>query len=373
MSNLYKRGSKYWINITSKSGERIRESTGTSIKKRAQEYLAVRLEEVWRQCKLNDEPRHTWPEAVVSYMDEKGDSLKSDLIFLDEYLREKYLDEIDDKLIQEIIAIRKNSTFQRKPDGQHYKITHETLKKTMAALRAVLRFARDNNKWIKDFPSWILTQPKKEKGKHNSWLDKKSAKRLLNELPPHTESMCRFALATGLRHSNVTTLQWDEIDLKTRRCTIPAHKMKNDEDHSISLNQDAINVLTKELGKHPTSVFTYTGNPIASANTKAWKKALDRAGIVPYFPEKHGETKAACLRYPTMKLNQYKFKAFRWHDLRHTWASWHVQSGTPLAVLQKLGAWKSHSMVLRYAHLSDNYIDPFASNISIEDEEEDEE
>ena len=47
---------------------------------------------------------------------------------------------------------------------------------------------------------------------------------------------------------------------------------------------------------------------------------------------------------------------FRWHDLRHTWASWHVQSGTPLHVLQELGAWESAEMVRRYAHLSSEHL-----------------
>ncbi|HBN22304.1 MAG TPA: hypothetical protein DD412_03605 [Holosporales bacterium] len=32
-------------------------------------------------------------------------------------------------------------------------------------------------------------------------------------------------------------------------------------------------------------------------------------------------------------------KDFRWHDWRHTWASWHAQEGTPLSVLQELGGW----------------------------------
>jgi integrase len=45
------------------------------------------------------------------------------------------------------------------------------------------------------------------------------------------------------------------------------------------------------------------------------------------------------------------FEDFRWHDLRHTWASWHVQHGTPLAEIQRLGGWKTISMVMVYSHL----------------------
>jgi len=41
----------------------------------------------------------------------------------------------------------------------------------------------------------------------------------------------------------------------------------------------------------------------------------------------------------------------RWHDLRHAWASWHVQGGTPLFALQELSGWESPLMVRRYAHL----------------------
>lgn len=39
---------------------------------------------------------------------------------------------------------------------------------------------------------------------------------------------------------------------------------------------------------------------------------------------------------------------FRWHDLRHTWASWHVQNGTQLFELQELGGWESPEMVRRF-------------------------
>jgi integrase len=83
-------------------------------------------------------------------------------------------------------------------------------------------------------------------------------------------------------------------------------------------------------------VFTYRGRPIAWANTRAWREALKRAGIVD----------------------------FRWHDIRHTWASWLVQNGTPLFVVQEMGAWQSEGMVRRYAHLGPAHLAQHAQVIS---------
>jgi integrase len=51
-------------------------------------------------------------------------------------------------------------------------------------------------------------------------------------------------------------------------------------------------------------------------------------------------------------LRRAEIEKFRFHDLRHTWASWHVMSGTRLQELMELGGWKSYEMMLRYAHLA---------------------
>ena len=96
------------------------------------------------------------------------------------------------------------------------------------------------------------------------------------------------------------------------------------------LNAEAVVLIRKQLGKHATHVFSFKGQPITQVSTKAWYKALERAGIVD----------------------------FRWHDLRHTWASWHVQQGTPLHVLQELGGWESAEMVRKYAHLACEHLAP---------------
>ena len=95
-------------------------------------------------------------------------------------------------------------------------------------------------------------------------------------------------------------------------------------------------VLRRQVGKHPIRVFTYAGETVTRANNHAWRKALVRAGI----------------------------ENFRWHDLRHTWASWHVQQGTPLHVLQELGGWSEYEMVRRYAHLSVEHLAEYADSLS---------
>ncbi|MDX1353502.1 MAG: tyrosine-type recombinase/integrase, partial [Thiomicrorhabdus sp.] len=83
----------------------------------------------------------------------------------------------------------------------------------------------------------------------------------------------------------------------------------------------------------PTRVFTYKGNPIRRANTKVFKNVCAELGI----------------------------EDFRWHDLRHTWATWHVQRGTPLEVLQELGGWSDYKMVKRYAHFSHQHLKQFVN------------
>jgi integrase len=54
---------------------------------------------------------------------------------------------------------------------------------------------------------------------------------------------------------------------------------------------------------------------------------------------------------------------FRFHDLRPTWASWHVTNGTSLQELMELGGWKSYEMVLRYAHLAPDHLSRAAARI----------
>jgi integrase len=147
--------------------------------------------------------------------------------------------------------------------------------------------------------------------------------------------MAAFTLATGLRQSNVSWLRWDQVDLERRTAWIHADQSKSRRAIAVPLNEDAMRVLSHRRGIHPVFVFTYKGVPVARTTTKAWKHALERAGI----------------------------EDFRWHDLRHTWASWHVQNGTSLQELMELGGWSSFEMVLRYAHLAGEHLQKAASRV----------
>ncbi len=131
------------------------------------------------------------------------------------------------------------------------------------------------------------------------------------------------------------------------RCRLgPSGSSKTKKPIGIPLSKTAMDVLREEEGKHEMFVFTYEGVPVGSVKT-AWGKALKRAGLGTW--EKKGKGKV-------FKPN------FKWHDLRHTWATWHVQSGTPLEVLQKLGGWSDFKMVLRYAHFAPEYLAGYADN-----------
>ncbi|CDH20840.1 putative integrase; DLP12 prophage (fragment) [Xenorhabdus bovienii str. kraussei Quebec] len=62
-------------------------------------------------------------------------------------------------------------------------------------------------------------------------------------------------------------------------------------------------------------------------------------------------------------LKRAGIENFRFHDLRHTWASWLIQKGVPLSVLQEMGGWESIEMVRRYAHLAPSHLTEHAQQI----------
>lgn len=202
-----------------------------------------------------------------------------------------------------------------------------SLNRLLEIVRAVLRAAVEW-RWIPIAPTIrLLPRPPKRL----RWLRRFEATLLLRELPPHLRAMAAFSLETGLRKRNVVELEWSQVDLASRMVWIHADQAKGKRSIPVPLTPSAAALIEAQAGRHPTRVFTYRGRPVRSVNRGAWRKALRRAGI----------------------------RDFRWHDLRHTWASWHVQAGTPLPVLQQLGGWASYSMVLVYAHLSTEHLLPY--------------
>jgi integrase len=323
--SIYKRKETWWIQFTAPDGRRIQQTAGTQIKQEAQELHDRLKAEAWRVKNLGDKPRHTWQEAVIRWLSESShkksiDTDKFKLRWLDQHLNNTSLDEITKAKIDKIKVAKKS-------EG----VSNSTVNRTLELLRSILNRAQQEWEWLDSTPSvrMLPEQPTRIR-----WLTHEESVRLINELPEHLKAMARFTLATGLRESNVTGLQWSQLDMQRRCAWVHADQAKGKKAIAVPLNEDALAVIRQQFGKHDTHVFTYEGNPVTRANNHAWRKALVRAGV----------------------------KDFRWHDLRHTWASWHVQNGTPLHVLKELGGWADLTMVLRYAHLSSKHLEEYAKN-----------
>ena len=315
---LYKRDGIWWVDIRHK-GKRIRKSTGTEIKDDAQRLYDQWKHELWSQANVKSLPNKTWMDAVVRWIDESTHkrSLVTDkihLAWLDQFLRTQTLSEIDRDLIEFIAKKKERSN-----------VSLTTVNRILELIRAILNRAHKEWGWLDSTP---VIRMRKIENKRIRWLTKQEANQLLKELPPHLNEMASFTLATGLRESNVTQLKWAQIDLTKKHALIHADESKSKRPIPVPLNKQAIAILKAQIGKNQIYVFTYQGKPVTRCNNHAWQKALKRAGI----------------------------NDFRWHDLRHTWASWHVQNGTPLHELQQLGGWSNYETVLRYAHLSSEHL-----------------
>lgn len=284
--------------------------------------------DLWKVKSLEIKPERNWLESVVRWISESQHkrSLNDDkahLRWVSPHLESFKLSEITRQTLDCIAELKLN-------EG----VKPSSVNRMLEVIRAILRKAEREWEWIDRAPNVRML---KEDTKRIRWLTHDEADRLIKELPSHLADMATFSLATGLRLANVTGLQWSDVDLIKRHALVHPDQAKARKAIPVPLNETAVNVIRKQMGKHMSYVFTYGCNPVRQCNTKAWKKALARAGI----------------------------ENFRWHDLRHTWASWHVQNGTSLQELQQLGGWSSYEMVLRYAHLSSDHLRAAAERIRV--------
>lgn len=328
MSLRKRGGSVWWIDFYAPNGERVRRSTETEDRRQAQELHDKLKSEAWRLDKLGERARHIWEDAVVRWLKETPHKAtheedKSKLRWLDAHLAGMELQHINRAVIDRIAEAKRT-------DG----CSNATVNRTLGLVRAILRRAEREWEWIDRVPAVRLL---KEPTRRIRFLTQDQARTLLRELPEHLRDMVTFTLATGLRAANVTGLGWEQVDLERRMAWVHPDQAKARKAIPVPFNEAAMEVVRRQAGRHAVYVFTYEGMPVKQVSTKAWYKALKRAGI----------------------------ESFRFHDLRHTWASWHVQGGTPLAVLQELGGWETPSMVRRYAHLAADHLAAYADRVDV--------
>jgi integrase len=151
--------------------------------------------------------------------------------------------------------------------------------------------------------------------------------RLCEHLPMHLVLAARLAVNTLLRMRAMLKLEWNRIDMEKRRAWVPGAHQKAARTFGLPLSGESVRVLRALRmlsGPKAVHVFTWNGERIDDCNTASFQKAVAKAGLSP----------------------------LRWHDLRHTGASWAVQNGVALPELMLLGDWKDYRSVLRYAHLA---------------------
>jgi len=313
---LYKRGSVWWVDVqVGKS--RVRRSAGTTDKALAKAYHQRVEAEAYAVGKLGQKAKRTLEEAAIRWLREKGHkrSLKTDAERMRFWLAKcegMTLDEITGGFIQE--AVKDMKTVHDRPAA------NATKNRYVQLIRAVLRRAV-RWEWLDSAPGLDLLP---ENNKRVQYFTPEQAKTLLAALPAEQKAPVALAFMTGMRKSNVYGLRWDQVDLTRGVAWLLAEQVKTGRNLAIPLNTDAKALLAGLAESRPEGqVKVFDGvKPLVS---RSWKACLRKAGL----PEN-----------------------LRFHDTRHSFASWHIMAGTDQRTLQELAGWSSPKMLDRYVHLS---------------------
>lgn len=333
---LYKREKSpiWWVDITTPSGERIRCSAKTKIKKQAQEYHDKLKAQLWDQEVLNKEQERYFDEALLLFLrdseqQKRLDSKKSHAQYFRQIFGGRTLSSLTTEELISAIPIYS-------ADGKK-KLTPATQNRYRSSILRMLSLAYKAG-WLDKIP-YI---PRKQEPKVRvSWINKEQAKAFVEALSlDWMQDVCTFALLTGARMSEILTMTWEKIDFEKQIAIVTNDKAKSGKARSLPLNKDAI-VLLRRLYRQNSEqahvfIRTSTKKPINDIDRRDFQQAAD-------------------------KINA---SHLHFHDLRHTWASWHVQAGTPLFTLKEMGGWETLEMVRKYAHLNADHIIEHANSVT---------
>lgn len=165
-----------------------------------------------------------------------------------------------------------------------------------------------------------LAKAKRQSG--NEWREARGEPLLpeIEGFSDHLMPMTLLALNTGMRRGELTGLTWVDVNLQARYVTVRAASAKSEKTRHIPLNSEAHSVLQAYQRQHTGKGKLFN---LVSVS-KAWNSLMETAGIMD----------------------------FRFHDLRHTFASNLVMAGIDLNTVRELMGHSDISMTLRYAHLA---------------------
>lgn len=204
--------------------------------------------------------------------------------------------------------------------------TDATIKHQLVLLRHLFTLAKKWRIFKGENPVDPDEIPKLDNEKTERLSDEQAA-RLMNVLDTwpckETVTFIRFAMYTGTRRGELFKLAWDDIDLE--RGTITLRAPKGGKTTTIPVSDSALDVLrgTPVTSKY---VFPGKGGEQRTDFKKPWQKIRKAAGLP---------------------------ADFRFHGLRHHFASSLVDNGVDLYTVQKLLTHKDSRTTQRYAHLSD--------------------
>jgi integrase len=308
-SGLIKRGEVWHIDKIVR-GVRIRESTGTSNFRKAEELLAHRVNSTREKMLFGLREDRTFRAAATKFLNEnqhkrtiKGDALL--LKRLDPYIGHLTLKQVHMGTMQAFID-------KRRAEG----VKTRSVNNELAIVRHILNLAAEE--WMDERGlTWLERAPKIKlfpvrDARAPYPLSQQEQSLLLQELPGHLAKMALFKVNTGCRDQEVCGLRWDEEvsvpELETSVFIISGDKVKNGQDRLVVLNRIARSVVDSMRGLNPEYVFVRKTDEgtycrISGMNNTGWKNARRRAADK--LAEQSGE--------PVPE----GFRRVRVHDLKH--------------------------------------------------------